>query len=127
MKIKIEFFTDKFIDAISAGIYEVYLKKGKKSELLYIGESVFVLLRCATHLFAFKNDCSYFGFDDNQINDEDITLVFLLHSSNFDSVQRKATEKDLIKLKSPLLQNGISDRMKTVDLRLAAVAEALLD
>lgn len=50
MKINIEFFKNDFIDAIGAGVYEIkaiYNNKDIKS--VYIGESVFVLVRCATH------------------------------------------------------------------------------
>lgn len=56
MKIKVKFFEKDFISAIGAGIYRVSLVLGEKKSVLYIGESVFVLVRCATHLFELKRD-----------------------------------------------------------------------
>ena len=46
MKIKIDFFNKNIIDAIGAGIYQVSIMNNGKEEVLYIGESVFVLVRC---------------------------------------------------------------------------------
>ncbi len=54
MNIKVEFFRYDLIRAIGAGIYEISIVKNNKSEVLYIGESVFVLVRCASHLYELK-------------------------------------------------------------------------
>ena len=43
MKIKIDFFSENIIDAIGAGIYQVSIMNNGKEEVLYVGESVFVL------------------------------------------------------------------------------------
>ena len=111
MKIKIEFFKDKFIDAIGAGIYKVTVEYKNNSNLIYIGESVFVLVRCATHLYKLKNNPSYFGFNDETIENEDIVLKFELIESNSDTKERKAKENQLIKEMKPSMQSGIKDRM----------------
>ena len=50
MKININFFHDDFINAIGAGIYEIIVSVGEKSKSLYIGESVYVMVRCSEHL-----------------------------------------------------------------------------
>ena len=51
MRIKIEFFNEQIIDAISAEIYQVSVRHNGKGEILYSGESMFVLVRCGSHLF----------------------------------------------------------------------------
>ena len=49
---KIDFFSSNFIEAIGAGVYKVsVINANGDIAPLYIGESVFVLVRCATHLF----------------------------------------------------------------------------
>ena len=61
MKIKIKFFENNFVEAIKAGIYEIYIKVNGKEKLIYIGESVFVLVRCATHLYEIAKGNGYFA------------------------------------------------------------------
>ena len=78
INIKVEFFQDDLIQAIGAGIYEISIDHNKKSGVLYIGESVFVLVRCATHLYELKKKPEYFGFTDKTIDDSGITLKFKL-------------------------------------------------
>lgn len=48
---KNRFFQDDLIKSIGAGIYEISVDKKGKSKVLYIGESVFVIVRCASHLY----------------------------------------------------------------------------
>lgn len=45
MNFKVKFFEDSFLDAIGAVVYEIYIQKDDNEELLYVGESVFVLVR----------------------------------------------------------------------------------
>ena len=78
MKIKIDFFSENIIDAIGAGIYQVSIMNNGKEEVLYVGESVFVLVRCGAHLFELKKTPEYFGFNDETINNENIILKFEL-------------------------------------------------
>lgn len=115
MNFKVEFFKDSFIDAIEAGIYGIFIKKGNIEELLYIGESVFVLTRCTTHLYEIKKGEGYLGFSSKDLGDKEIELVFKLLESNSDSFTRKHNEKELIKQLKPIQQSGVSDRVKSVD------------
>lgn len=125
MRIKIDFFNEKMIDAIGAGIYQVSVKHNGMDEVLYIGESVFVLVRCGAHLFELKNKPEYFGFNDDSINNEDIALKFELLENIDDKKKRKHREKELIKEKNPIMQSGISDRMKTVEEKVQALTTFL--
>ena len=94
MKLNIEFFINNFIDAIGAGIYKITVKHHNKEEHLYIGESVFVLVRCATHLFKFKKDPNYLGFTHESVQDEDITLKLELIETCSNTEIRKKKEKE---------------------------------
>ena len=120
IQIKIDFFSKNFVEAIGAGVYKVsVIKESGDIAPLYIGESVFVLVRCATHLFEFKKNPAYFGFDEESIKNPKITLKFELYRQIDESQERKHLEKELIKetlkTQSIICQNGISDRMKGID------------
>lgn len=125
MKIKIEFFNKNIIDAIGAGIYQVSIMNNGKEEVLYIGESVFVLVRCGAHLFELKKTPEYFGFNDETINNENIILKFELLEAISNMADRKHKEKELIQKKKPILQSGISDRMKSVEEKVQALTAFL--
>lgn len=125
MNIKVEFFQDDLIKAIGAGIYEISINQNNKSEVLYIGESVFVLVRCASHLYELKKKPEYFGFTDKTIDNPGITLKFCLIEKNDDSASRKKRELELIKARKPLSQNGISDRQKNVEDKIEALTQFL--
>lgn len=58
MKIKVIFLNDQLIDVIGAGIYKIIICKDERERILYIGESVFVLVRCAQHLFELNKNRS---------------------------------------------------------------------
>ncbi len=125
MKIKIDFFSEKIIEAISAGIYQVSVRHNGKEEILYIGESVFVLVRCGAHLFELKKTPEYFGFNDETINNEKIILKFELLEAVDNMADRKRKEKEMIQEKNPMLQSGISDRMKSVEEKIQALTTFL--
>jgi len=127
INIKVEFFQDDLIQAIGTGIYEVSINQNNKSEVLYIGESVFVLVRCASHLYELKKTPEYFGFTPTTINNPDITLKFSLIENNNGNASRKKREKELIKERKPLCQNEISDRMKNVEDKIKALTQFLND
>lgn len=112
MKTKVIFFNDQLIDAIGAGIYKIIICKDERERILYIGESVFVLVRCAQHLFELNKKPEYFGFTDNTIDDPEILLKFQLVDSVADKKDRKKREKYLIDSEKPLVQSGIKDYMK---------------
>ncbi len=115
MNLEVEFFKDSFIDAIEAGIYGIFIKKGNTEELLYIGESVHVLKRCTEHLYDIKKGVGYLGFSGKDLGDEKLELVFKLLELNSDSSARKHNEKELINQLNPILQSGVSDRVKPDD------------
>lgn len=132
MKIKIDFFQsdNSFLDAIGAGVYEVEIctKDGEKS--VYIGESVFVLVRCATHLYELERNSVYWGFKPEWLNDPNITLKFKLHKlddgkDKNKKADRKIYETYLIKKNQPTSQSGIADRQKSIEDRISALAEFL--
>lgn len=37
MKIKVQFFEERLVDAVGAGVYEIYAKTDNKEELFYVG------------------------------------------------------------------------------------------
>lgn len=121
MNIKIDFFKNDLIDAIGAGIYEISIHKKQQSEVLYIGESVFVLVRCAGHLYNLSKAPEYFGFNNNTIQNTDVTLKFKLLEKVGKEISRKSEETRLIKEKRPLTQSGISDHMKSIEEKKLAV------
>ena len=115
VKFKVKFFIDQFVEAIGAGIYEIYVQTNSKEELLYVGESVFVLVRCAIHLYEIAKGNGYLGFTKEMVENSNITLVFKLLTSESDKKERKAKEKIIIKNKHPKMQSGISDRVKSIE------------
>ena len=116
MDIKVKFFENKFVEAIGAGIYGIYVQTNTKNkELLYIGESVFVLVRCATHLYEIVKGNGYLGFTQEMIEGNNITLIFELLFSEPDKIMRKNKEKEIIKDKHPRMQSKISDRVKSIE------------
>ena len=91
MNIKVKFFEDRFVEAIGAGIYEIYVQtNGRDEKLLYVGESVFVLVRCATHLYEIAKGNGYLGFKKEMLENSDITLIFKLLMLESDKNKRKA-------------------------------------
>ncbi len=127
MKIKIDFFSDNFIDAIGAGIYKISIINEKnKTVPLYIGESVFVLVRCATHLYELRKNPNYFGFTDETIENENLTLKFEFIEKICEKQERKSREKEIIKMHENLIcQNGISDKMKAIEQKIESLKSFL--
>ncbi|MCT6818034.1 MAG: hypothetical protein M3043_16690 [Lysinibacillus fusiformis] len=125
MNITIQFFQRDLIPAIGAGIYEISVYKNDESRVLYIGESVFVLVRCASHLYELNKDPKYFGFTEETIRDSDVKLKFRLLEKVNKRDLRKKREKELIKEKAPLTQSGISDYQKSVEDKISALTSFL--
>lgn len=116
IKIKVKFFEDDFIEAIGAGVYGIYiLQKDSKEKLLYVGESVFVLVRCATHLYEIVKGNGYLGFQQKMFESNSITLTFKLLLSESDKKKRKAQEIEFIKNLDPAMQSKIKDRVKPIE------------
>ena len=125
MNIQIEFFHRDLTDAIGPGIYQIRAKRQDRETLLYIGESVFVLVRCAAHLYELKREPAYLGFDAAALEDPETTLVFSLLEVCPNTAQRKRQEKALIQELRPRLQSGVSDYMKPIEEKIQALAEFL--
>lgn len=115
MKFKVSFFEERFIDAIGAGIYSISLRIGQEEQLIYIGESVFVLVRCATHLYEISKGKGYLGFKKDFLDREDITLVFRLMDLEQEKSKRVSKETIYVKELEPAMQSGIKDRVKPVE------------
>ena len=115
MNIKVHFFEDRLVDAVGAGVYEIYAKTDNKEELFYVGESVFVLVRCATHLYEISKGKGYLGFTEEMIKKYNITLVFKLYDNISIKTDRVKTENHLITIKNPRMQSGIKDRVKPIE------------
>lgn len=92
MKIKVQFFEERLVDAVGAGVYEIYARTDDKEELFYVGESVFVLVRCATHLYEISKGVGYLGFDEEKIGKDNITLIFKLYDNVSSKKDRIALE-----------------------------------
>lgn len=121
MNITIDFFQGDLIQAIGAGVYKISVRKNGDSKILYIGESVSVLIRCASHLYKLKKKPDYFGFDKLTIRDSSITVKFELVEEEDKIINRKKIEKDLIKKEEPISQSGISDRQKSAKDKISAL------
>jgi len=115
MKIKVQFFEERLVDAVGAGVYEIYAKTDNKEELFYVGESVFVLVRCATHLYEISKGKGYLGFDKGKIEKDNITLIFKLYDNVSNKIDRTTLEQELIDTKKPRMQSGIKDRVKPIE------------
>lgn len=115
MKFKVKFFEERFVEAIGAGVYSISLSKGNKEELLYIGESVFVLVRCATHLYEIAKGTGYLGFSKEYIEDDSVTIIFRLLEEESSKQGRITHENEYIKRMNPIMQTGIKDRVKPVE------------
>ena len=115
MNIKVQFFEDSLVNAVGAGVYEIYAKTDNKEELFYVGESVFVLVRCATHLYEISKGKGYLGFTEEMIEKDNITLVFKLNANVASKADRVALEKKLVDIKNPRMQSGIKDRVKPIE------------
>lgn len=126
MDIKVKFFEDNFVEAIGAGVYGIYyIQKDNKEKLLYIGESVFVLVRCATHLYEIVKGNGYLGFQHEMFESNNIALAFKLLHSEPDKKARKAKEINFIGRLKPEMQSGIGDRVKPIEDMISKMADLL--
>ena len=124
-KMKVQFFEDSLVSAIGAGVYQIFVKTEKEEKLLYVGESVFVLVRCATHLYEISKGNGYLGFNEEIIGNENITVVFKLYQNVEQKSERVAIETELIKEAHPVMQSGIKDRVKPIENMIAELKNIL--
>ena len=112
--------------AIYAGVYQFKIGLVRDSEdkylSLYIGESYSMLIRCSEHLYeVFHNDPSYFGFTQDNINDDSLMLIVDVYksislpddisNSERDNILRNK-EIEAIQALHPILQNETNDHVK---------------
>lgn len=105
--------------AIHGGIYQVELiMKSKVTEpiSLYIGESVWIAVRCAQHLYSVFENPMYFGLSRDDLENDDLILKFKVLDSVEDKKsligvgRYKQKELEYIKKLEPLTQLDTSDR-----------------
>lgn len=81
----IDFFeTEQGLDsrAVHGGVYQIELiKDGAEPICLYIGESVWISIRCGGHLYSLYEDPSYFGLTPDDLKDDKLKLKFSVLSS----------------------------------------------
>ena len=122
---RVQFFTDSLVSAIGPGVYQIFIQTKKGKKLLYVGESVFVLVRCATHLYEISKGNGYLGFNEKIIGNENITVVFKLYQNVEQKPERVAIETKLIQDEHPVMQTGTRDRVKPVKNMIAELKNIL--
>lgn len=122
---RVQFFTDSLVSAIGSGVYQIFIQTKKEEKLLYVGESVFVLVRCATHLYEITKGIGYLGFNEEILSKDNITVVFKLYQNVEQKPERVAIETKLIQEEHPVMQSGTSDRVKPVKNMIAELKNIL--
>lgn len=109
IELKIDLFGNDLNTALEPGVYQIEIRTKSRQKILYIGESVYPLVRCSHHLYKLKNNPSYWGFTADTIGNSSISLIFSVIENEIDMQKRKSKEKQLIKERTPLSQSGASD------------------
>lgn len=115
MDVNVKLFEGKLDKTFGGGVYEIYIQTKSKEELLFVGESIFVLVSCAFHLHLMTKGRGVLGFIKEIVGQDKITLVFDLYDSISDKEERKNKEKEIIRDKHPIMQSGDSDRVKSIE------------
>lgn len=120
------FFQIGILQAIKGGVYQISLQKDDgERQVLYIGESYSMLIRCAQHLYQLRKNPLYFGMNDEILRNQNLILVFeVLHEEEKMGIRRNK-EKKYIQRNAPLLQSGYRDRMVSVDKKQEALVKFL--
>ncbi|HEM5991271.1 TPA: hypothetical protein U2B33_001186 [Streptococcus suis] len=123
MNLQVQFFQNDVIKAIKGGVYQISLQKvDGERRVLYIGESFYMLIRCAQHLYQLRKYPEYLGMTTEILRDQNLILMFeILELEEAMGIRRKK-EKEYIKKYRPLLQSGLSDRMLPISRKKEAVA-----
>lgn len=108
-------------DAITGGVYffELLDKRTGNSLPLYVGESVWVMVRCSHHLYKLKQSKGkYFGLIEDDLNNDNyemkVTLlesIEKLKSEENNRVFFEEREHYWIGIKNPITQLNNSDNM----------------
>lgn len=118
--------------AINGGVYQIeLLKKDKKPICLYIGESVWVVLRCGKHLYSLYDNPAYLGLKQEDLDNDLLELKFTLLTSiekkkrNIGQDLYKTKELEAIKKYKPLTQLQTSDKQISLEDKIKRVQERM--
>lgn len=124
-------------DAIKGGVYHVELLKENNDNRisLYIGESAYMVERCGRHLFEVFNEPSYFGFEQEDIENNSLILeISVLETIKTPKPAIKGQDNPYHKLElkyigeiNPMTQLSTSDRQKRKDKRKKAVQDKMIE
>lgn len=118
--------------AIHGGVYQIeLLKKDKKPICLYIGESVWGVLRCGKHLYSLYDNPAYLGLKQEDLDNDLLELKFTLLTSiekkkrNIGQDLYKTKELEAIKKYKPLTQLQTSDKQISLEDKIKRVQERM--
>lgn len=127
-KININFFIkDGVFDkrAISKGVYSIRLRNrdNDKEIKLYVGQSVWMIVRCAGHLHRIFTEPEYMGLKVDDLDRENFELVFKVEGVAEKREELSSKERDYIEKLKPLTQGKIRDWQ--VDNKFEIVQDAI--
>lgn len=82
MNIKIKLFEEKFWVQLGQ-VFMKYIFKQMKKKTFYVGESVFVLVKCVTHLFETAKGNGYLGFNKEMVEKDMLYAQFKYNKGIF--------------------------------------------
>lgn len=114
-KIDINFFIkDGVFDkrAISKGVYSIRLRNrdNDKEIKLYVGQSVWMIVRCAGHLHRIFTEPEYMGLTNDDLDRENFELVFKVEEAVEQRDALRDRELHYIHELNPLTQSNTSDK-----------------
>lgn len=113
--IRISFFQkDGMFDteALGMGVYIIELADSKNNSIpLYIGESVWMIVRCAGHLYRTFKTPEYLGLI-NELHNPNLQLVIRVLEAVEDKQKLIVRENYYIEKLNPLTQKSINDKFK---------------
>lgn len=94
------------------GIYIIKLRNLQKDEslVLYIGQSVWIMVRCAGHIYKIFKTPEYMGLEQNDLDNDNLELVVEVLESIDEKKKLRDKEREHIRKLKPLTQHSESDR-----------------
>lgn len=135
MGINIRFFEKEHAfdkRAFGKGIYVIKLQKKnnpeKKPITLYIGQSVWIIVRCAGHLYRTFKEPEYLGLTRENLEDDSLELVVQVLEAVETKENLREREKHYIRQERPLTQydnndKQISNKCEIVQKAIEALSE----